>query len=136
MHIYHANDGRVMDSTHLCIDAGDSKSNPDSYTVVPIADDVAVVTDSYVEGDDIYYDVVMTKGAVRRLSLQGLCALSTDYLVVHAVYVVKLALATSDDKWERRRLQRLYDAECVRLRKIKPTEEACRARLEADKRQG
>ena len=129
MKVFHDKDPLVIEGTRLVVEAGDT-STPDEYFVLPNNASIAVVVDSYVVDNHIRYDILTLDKLRAGLGIADLYELATHYTVVHTVYVLKLAIALVDEKWQRRRLERLYRRDCDRLRGIKPIEEACRAAYE------
>lgn len=118
-------DSVVLRYTALAVEAGDSPTDPDDYTVTPLHDGIAVITDTYAEDGTIFYDAVATHGKVwRRLPFRHLMTrLNQDYLCVHAAYVLRLHAVCCTDKWVKRRLDRLVKREVVRLTKVTDLEQ-------------
>ena len=118
-------DAVVLQHTKLVIQAGTSRDDPDDYDVVPLHDGVAVITDTYVENDYVFYDAVATHGKVwRRVPFHYLMShLNRDYLCVHAAYALRLHAVLATEKWTKRRLDRLVQREVARLTKVNALEQ-------------
>lgn len=116
-------DKKILESVKVTLEKG-NKTTQDEYIIRPITDDILIITDTYVRNDNPYYDLVGTGGKVwRSVSMKNLSKLGESYLLVHALYVLRLVQSQDKDQIVQAILRRIIKRESKRLKAIKSIED-------------
>lgn len=114
--------------TTFTLELGNSSANPDDYLVSPIEDGMLIVTDTYPtpDGKGLLYDYMSRTEAHVGVPLDEFLehVYSEDVVfTIHAAYVLRVQAIQCEDRYTKKRLQRLVEREVKRLKPINTLEQ-------------